>query len=284
MERFDRAWLVVNSASGSNTPEALDDLRDCLCNHAIAAVRTTGFPDEELPSPAALEAAGVPLVIIYAGDGTVNAAVRALAGWPGALLVLPGGTKNLLSKRLHGDYQHTDIVALVQHGGALRRRINVVRCEQGEALGGLLAGPGARWGEVREAMRELDLSAVASGAAEALAEMTGAAMVRCVRPDLGARDGYPLIEMTPGEHGVQLDAFHAETAGEFAAQGLAILRRNFHDGPHDRLGVVERVSIETVDGSPLELLLDGEAATGGPRVEFAVASCEVDLLATAHGN
>ena len=281
---IDRAWLLVNSASGSNTPAALESLDTCLCDHDIAIERTICFPDEDLPDAAQLDEAGVECLIIYTGDGTLNSAISALAGWGGAILVLPGGTMNLLSKRLHGDRENEDIIRTVAGGGARRVRPVMACCDAGTALAGLLVGPGTRWGSVREAMRDLDIAGMASGAAEAMAEMTGDSMVRTSAPALGSAEGYPLIELTPGEHGIQLDAFYAETAGEFAAQGWAILRRNFREGPHDRLGVVEQVMLETADGSPLEILIDGEPARLGPRGEFTMAPCALDLLATGNAD
>ena len=95
-------WLVVNDASGSNDEEALAALRSCCDGCGFAVEREICFPRESLPSPATLDAAGVATVAVFAGDGTVNALVAALAGWSGAVLVLPGGTINLLYHRLHG--------------------------------------------------------------------------------------------------------------------------------------------------------------------------------------
>ncbi|GMM91867.1 diacylglycerol/lipid kinase family protein [Qipengyuania sp. MTN3-11] len=282
--RLNRAWLLVNSASGSNTPAALASLDECLGDHGISVERTICFPDEDLPSASELDAASIPCLIIYTGDGTLNAAIGELKGWGGAVLVLPGGTMNLLSKRLHGDRENEAIIATVSGGGARRVRPVMACCDAGTALAGLLVGPGTRWGSVREAMRELDIPGIAAGTAEALAEMTGTAMVRAASPGLGSADGYPLIELTPGEHGIQLDAFYAENAGEFAAQGWAILRRNFREGPHDRLGVVEKVTLESADGSPLGILIDGEPAKLGPRAEFSMAPCALDLLATGNAD
>ena len=282
MDRFERAWLIANAASGSNTPAALAELQTTLEDHGIAVERTVSFPSDELPDPAALDAAGVPLVIIYTGDGTLNAALTKLKGWGGAVLVLPGGTMNLLSKRLHGDFSAAEIVKVVANGGARRRRVLKIAGPCGDAYAGLLSGPGTHWGTVREAMRELDIAAIASGAAQALARSTGQTMVRAVAPPLGSREGYPLIDMTPGEHGIQINGYQAETASELAQQGWALLRRRFREGPHDRMGIVDQVTLENIDGSPVEVLLDGEPCDAGPSVTFRVAESEVDLLATHH--
>ena len=283
MERFDRAWLLTNAASGSNTPAALEELTSCLSENGINIGRTIAFPDDDLPVPADLVAANVDLLIIYTGDGTLNSALNKLDGWQGAVLVLPGGTKNLLSRRLHGDFSAADIVGVVVGGGARRRRVNLIAGSCGKAYAGLLAGPGTHWGAVREAMRTGDIAAIASGTAEAVAKSTGEATVRAVSPALGKRDGYPLIDMTPGEHGIQINGYIATTPAELALQGWALLRREFRQGPHDRLGIVDQVTLESIDGSPVEVLLDGENCDGGSRITFRVALSEVDLLATHHG-
>lgn len=282
MERFSQAWLLANTASGSNTPAALEQLQACLAQHGIQVDRFLAFPDDRLPCPKDLDEAGVPLLIVYTGDGTLNAALRKLHGWSGAVLVLPGGTMNLLSKRLHGDYPAEDTIAVLAAGGARRRRVTRITGECGDAYAGLLAGPGTHWGTVREAMREGNIAAIATGAAEALAKSTGETMVRAVSPPIGKREGYPLIDLTPGEHGIQANGYTAATPGEWAQQGWALLRRRFREGPHDRLGIIDEVTFENVDGSPVEVLLDGESREAGPRVTFRVALSEVDLLATHH--
>ena len=282
MDRIESTWLVANAASGSNTPAALADLRTCLEAGGIVISRLIGFPDEALPTPEVLDAAGVASMIVYTGDGTINAALTKLKGWGGAVLILPGGTMNLLSKRLHGDYPVAEIVGVVARGGARRRRVTKITGPCGDAYAGLLAGPGTHWGAVREAMRELDIAGFASGAAEALALSTGETRVAAVDPPLGSRDGYPLIDMTPGEHGIQINGYLAETAGELAQHGWALLRRRFRDGPHDRLGIVDAVTLRNIDGSEVAVLLDGEPCEGATEITFRVAQSDVDLLATHH--
>lgn len=133
-------------------------------------------------------------------------------------------------------------------------------------------------------MREVDIGGMLQGASDALARTTGGAMVHCREPQFGRSAGYPLLELTPGEWGIQLDAFHAESAGEYVQQGWALLRRQFREGPHDRLGLVDRAVLASIDGSGIGILIDGEGVEGGPREEIAVARCEVDLLATGHGS
>lgn len=277
-------WLLTNSRSGSNSDAAVEALQTHCRQKGFSIAHQIGFPDEDLPTIADLDSAGVGRLAIFTGDGTLNAAITSLSGWAGEIIVLPGGTMNLLSKRLHGPEAELEtIIERIASGASRAVRPLMARCEEGDALAGLLAGPGTSWASVREAMRDFDIPAIAEGAGEALSETTGGAMVRCVQPQIGKQEGYPLIEFTPSHRGIQLDAFHAEGAGEFLQQSWALLRRNFREGPHTRLGLVDELELETCDGSPLHVLIDGEPATLPSRAKFTVAPCEVDLLATHYG-
>ena len=271
-------WLVRNEASGSNDEDALAALEGCCAEAGFRIARQTCFPDEPLPGPDELDAAGIDLAAVFTGDGTANSLITALAGWGGAVLVLPGGTMNLLYHRLHGNRDMAEVFALAAAGEARRRRPGVIRCPQGTAMVDLLAGPGTSWYEVREAMRDADMLAVADSAAHALEETLGEPGIAC--REVGRAEGYPLVMLTPHDEGIEISGFHAETPGELVAQGWALLRRNFREGPHDVLGLLPRLMLESTDGEPYGLLLDGEKAEAPGAQEFVLAPCEVDLLAT----
>ena len=284
MAQDNPIWLLTNSRSGSNSERAIEALESHCRERGFSIARKIVFPDDDLPTAQALEEAGIGRLAIFTGDGTLNAAITRLSGWGGEIAVLPGGTMNLLSKRLHGpDAELEKIIERIASGAAKAVRPLVARCDGGDALAGLLAGPGTSWASVREAMRDFDIPAMAEGTSDALAETAGGSMVRACAPQLGKQEGYPLIEFTPSHRGMQLDAFHAEGAGELLQQSWALLRRNFREGPHTRLGIVDAVTLETCDGAPLEVLIDGEPATLPSKSTFKVAPCQVNLLATHYG-
>ena len=281
MERTGAIWLVTNPASGSNDDKALEALKRPCSDSGCHVARTIRFPAEPLPDPDALDAAGIELVGVFAGDGTINALVTGLYGWKGAILVLEGGTMNLLYHRLHGEASMEQVIAAVAGGKARRVRPSLVRSAHGDSLAGLLAGPGTAWNEVREAMREGDMAALADEAAAAIEESTSAPMVACVEPALGRPEGYPLIMLTPQGGAIEVRGYHSETVTDYINQGIALLRRNFREGPHDFLGKVDHLRIAGVARQGFGLSVDGESRDGGPEEEFELAACEVDLLATA---
>lgn len=280
MSKHTPFWLVTNAASGSNSKLGLAALHKAAGKAGIAFDRTFHFPDDALPTAAQLDRAGVEVLAVFAGDGTVNALVRSLYGWDGAVLVLPGGTKNLLFHRLHGQQDIAAVLGAVARGAARRVRPGIVRCPQGDGLAGLMSGPGTAWYDVREAMRKADLAAVASGTAQAIEASVAAPMIACTDPPLGRREGYPLIMLTPRDDGFAVEAYYAETVQDYLVQGLALLRREFRDGPSELLGVVRQVELACVSGDPFGLLIDGEKVDCGAAVRFTLVPCEVDLLAT----
>jgi hypothetical protein len=275
-----RLWLVVNDASGSNDTEAVATLEQSCHGAGLALERIVRFPEQPLPTAAGLDDAGIGLVAVFAGDGTVNALVNGLAGWGGAVLVLPGGTMNLLFHRLHGDREADDVIRQVAAGKAMPARPGVIACRGGTALADLLAGPGTRWYEVREAMREADVLAVAGSAAQALGETLGTPGIACREPAVGREEGYPLVMLTPTGEGIRVCGFYAETPGEFLEGGWALVRRRFREGPHDDLGTVERIALASTAGEPFGVLIDGEKAESPAQEEFRLVRCGVDLLAT----
>lgn len=272
--------LVVNEASGSNDEEAQRHLSRCCGSAGLRIARTVRFPEEPLPTAAALDAARVGLVAVFAGDGTVNALVLALSGWGGAVLVLPGGTMNLLYHRLHGERELDEVVALAASGEAKATRPGVIACRAGTALAELLAGPGTGWYEVREAMRAGDVPALAAGAASALGDTLGAPGICCRDPELGRAEGYPLVSLTATDRGIAVAGFYAETPGEFLQGGWAVVSRRFREGPHDELGVAPRITLSSTAGEPFGMLIDGEKAESPGAEQFRLVPCAVDLLAT----
>lgn len=277
-----RCWLVINPASGSNEEGSDQTVAAALTERGWQVDRTLAFPDDPPPDAAMLDAAGIGQLVIFTGDGSMNAVINQLDGWGGDVLVLPGGTMNLLPLRLHRSVDLDAILDVVAGGGARQRRPVGVRCDAGMALAGLLVGPGTAWGRVRESMRKLALSDMARDALDALRTTATGACVTVPGNGMVRDGGYPLVELTPGEYGIQIDGYFADAPLDYAGQAWAALRRRFREGPHDRLGLAEDITLVTADDSPLACLIDGEEAQCASGSRFVAEPCGVNLLATAH--
>ncbi|MEE2916415.1 MAG: diacylglycerol kinase family protein [Pseudomonadota bacterium] len=145
-----RFWLIANARSGSVSDTTREGVVAALESRGALAGRTD-FPTEPLPEPRDLTAAGVDTVAVLAGDGTINAAARRYADWPGALLILPGGTMNLLARALHGDAAPVAIVELLDQARAVD--LPVIAAAEHRAFVGVILGPATAWNRARERWR-----------------------------------------------------------------------------------------------------------------------------------
>jgi hypothetical protein len=281
--RSAKTWLVMNGASGSNGADSRQALERALAGIGHGPDRIVDFQTAEAPSRRDLDEAQVGLLAIFTGDGSANAVITALEGWAGDVLLLPGGTANLLARDLHGDAEPEAIVAALGEGRLGAPARHVVRCSQGAALIEVLAGPGATWCDVREGLREGALAEVANTALEATRQSTGGAMVHVVDPPLGHEEGYAGVRMSPVGDRMTVDGYAARGVTDYVKQGIALLRRDFREGPHDELGLQPEIVCQSIDGSPIALMIDGERRTGQPEERFSLARLRVNLLAMRHG-
>jgi len=280
MEHKRKIWLITNTASGRNDGKAVDAIEhSCGACGLIIANRST-FPDEPLPTPDQLSRDGIDLLAIFAGDGTVNGVLKAMSGWDGQVLVLPGGTMNLLFHRLFGDLTLDQVLAAVGRSAVIARRPGIISCVFGHGYAEAMAGPGTSWSGVREAMRGGNLITMAAEAGAALSETVAGAMVACIEPPLGRPEGYPLLMIEAGDTSLRLIAYHAETTGEVFEQAAAMAAHEFRRGPHEVLGEAKEFTLVAPEGEGFGVLLDGERTRATGQARFSLAACEVDLLAT----
>jgi len=273
-------WLVYNKASGSNDEAVLAQIEADLSEAGFRIARRTSFPDQYPPSAAELDAQHIATLCIFTGDGSIHTVVPALFGWQGRILVLPGGTMNLLSHQLHGDASPGEIVERIAAGQSRIVRPPVLEGRYGIALTGALAGPGTQWNEVREAMRNSALGEIASAATEAASASIKGERVVCRGLEHVRPEGYAAIAITPIAGGIAANGYYADRLGDYMGQILAMMQGDFRDGPHDDLGTLPSIEIATLNGEPMGLLLDGEPEDGLACESFRIGSCGVDLIAT----
>lgn len=280
MNNGEHLWLVVNPASGSNDDDAVETLVGQFAEAGHTPAKVIDISTEPDLSARALDSAGVGLLAVFTGDGSLSSVLAQVEGWRGEVLVLPGGTTNLLAKALHGDEVTAQSVIADFLGGTLvATRRPVIAWSKGKAVCEILAGPGATWSDVREELRDGAVGKVVQAALEAARQTTGGALVRVIDPEAGKPDGYGGVRIVPEDDGLIVDGYGADSIAEYVQQGLALLKRDFREGPHDELGCHASLVCATVDGAPMDLMIDGERATGAPVETFSLASLAVNLLA-----
>lgn len=272
---FTRPALICNDKSGSFDPTIRDAIAAACRDAGAPLAATFTLPDGDIPDVGALRERGIDLLLVWTGDGTINAAATRAAGWDGALLPLPGGTLNLLSKQLHGDRPAPVILADALAGKGRRRPIPTIRSDEGEAFVTVVAGPATRWAEVRETMRQDGLIEASRAAPDALDAMLNAPGV-----GVAGHDGtYPAVILTPTEQGITADGILTEGTADVLRHGLAWLGGDFRDGPSERIATAETILLESA--APISLEYDGELGESPSPARFALAISAVDFLATA---
>jgi len=269
-------WIVLNR--GSRTVGEDWDARLTAAFEARGAVvaGVTDFPHDPLPEPAALDRAKVDTVAVAAGDGTINALAQTLDNWPGVLLVLPGGTMNLLAKSLHGDATPEVIVAAVADPPQTRA-VTTVDADGARALVGVIVGPGASWVHAREAVRK--------GRWGRLRRTVRLAWLRSLSSSVRLREGrkrsrgYRAIFIHPDGDVLSVVRVRASGWTDGVRLGFSYLvgnwatARGIETGTAETLQLVERRPVFALfDGEPLRLSPDARLTMGHTRLRFVVTA------------
>ncbi len=244
-----RLWLVHNAASGSTSAAIVAEF-DAACTHDVAG--RTEFPVEPLPDAAALDAAQVDTLVVFAGDGTINAATCNVDDWGGQCLILPGGTMNGLAKALHGDATWSDILARAP--GAPTETVPIATCADHRAMVGVIAGPASSWFHAREYVRAGAWSKVA----RALRYAARKTFARTIRVEgEGPHAGrHRAVIITPLDGGLEVASI--STASWFAAAklGASWLLGNWRTDSD--VAVTQAPSVTLTSSRPVSSLWDGE--------------------------
>lgn len=256
---MQRLWFITNPHSGSASDQACAAIEAVFEERDLALAGRTRFPEEDLPTGAMLDAAHADTVVLFAGDGTINAALCRLATWSGAVLILPGGTMNLLAKALHGDRSAEAIIHAAHQRG---RRVAMPMVEAGahRAFVGLILGPAAHWGRAREAARKGRVARFAGAVRNAWRRTFGRGIA--VRGVPGMEGRYQAVFVAPAAAGLQVSAVDARHWGAIAELGWAWLTGDWvaaHAVTHRRADALQPVSRR-----PVLALFDGEPVTLAP--------------------
>lgn len=153
---LERVAVVVNPASGSAGPDAVEAAERILADQGLnGAVTTPGEDGLEACLKAALDS-GPDLLAIIAGDGTARIGAE-MAGPKGPLVApLPGGTMNMLPNALYGGRDWKTALADSLSNGTIRPVSGGEIDGQAFYVAAILGSP-ALWADAREAVRDGDI-------------------------------------------------------------------------------------------------------------------------------
>lgn len=270
-----RLWFITNPGSGTATQPKCEAIEAVFQERGLELVGRTGFPDEALPAPAALEAARVDTVVLFAGDGTINAALSALGEWDGAFLILPGGTMNLLAKGLHASLDPHEIIAAA-HEDARTIALPYVEAGPHRAFVGLILGPAAHWFRAREEVRKRRFARVFKAARHAWNRTFGSGLRIVGVPRL--RRGYQAIFAHPDPRGIEVSGIDARDWRSIVELGWTFANGEWATAAPVTQATVARFSLG--GSKPVLGLFDGEPVTLDPGTRISGGMSREILIST----
>lgn len=258
---MEKSCFIFNAQSGQFKPGLDDALVASLTQAGFPPAFTLNCAEEKLPAAAMLGHHGVSLCVAFAGDGTISALAGQLTGWDGTIVVLPGGTMNLLATALHGDADADAILAALAMSRGERTCVPVVHSDAGDALTGLLAGVTTPWVDVREALRAGSITSFAKNVPDALSATFSDEAVELV----GEGVHFPAVFVDPvSATELSVTGFKIDGPAQLLEHGVAWLRRDFREGPHESLG--QRGKVRLRQNGPGVVLIDGEKRDAGETI------------------
>lgn len=213
------------------------------------------------------------MFIVWGGDGTLRSALTLVGQKTPNLLLLPGGTMNLLTKSIHGDHPWDKILASVI-AAPKRRMLPAGRVNGQDFYCAMLAGAPARFAEARESLRRGEIVKAMGETRVALDAL------ETLHLDARYRDGYsfgsdtlpttsvigamvgPLVK----EGGMEI----ATLADPTAASALNVIWSSFmgdwRNAPGIHIVPAQSLVIECEEDVEIPVIIDGEPIDAGSTV------------------
>lgn len=276
---MNKLWMITNPASGSATPEKCDAIEAIFAERGMELVKRTNFPDDDMPTVDDLVAAKVDTVVLFAGDGTVNFAACRYDKWQGEALILPGGTMNVLAKRLHGEAEPHDIVHAAHERG-VARPLPFVESGPHRAFCALIVGPAAAWAGAREAVRYRRVKRLLR-AAKVAWKRTWSRGVTLF--DGRKRTGHhKALLIAPEDGWLRVTAFSPQTVREALRLGWGFIRGNWQNA--GSVDDTRSAHVTVSGGNSIHALFDGEAVQLPSPASISSGTSRLQFITTGQGN
>jgi diacylglycerol kinase family enzyme len=275
---------LVNPAAGGVTPDGAHRMHAALEGAGVRGADVVEIDRDNCEMQLRDLAAQSPdLFVVWGGDGTLRSALGTVGKVTPNLLLLPGGTMNLLTRSIHGDKPWDSILQEVLDEPR-RIRLPAGRINDEQFYCAMLAGAPAKMAEAREAIRRGELVKAAAGARAALDTL------QSLHLDAVYRDGYsfgggrlPATSVI----GVLVGALAKDAPMEIAAlteptatAALNVVWSSFTSDWRNAPGVkvVPATSLELTceEGEDIPVIIDGETIQAGDRlyVEYVKEAAE----------
>lgn len=281
---------LFNPHSGSVSADGGERLQAALENAGVRGADIIQTNPEDCFGQLMKLAAQQPdLFVVWGGDGTLKGALETIGQITPNLLLLPGGTMNLLPKSIHGEKTWEQIIEGVL-ASPKRKMLPAGKVNNELFFCAMLAGAPARFAEARESLRRGELVKAAAEARAAIDTLNS------LHLDARYSDGYSFEggqlpttsiigavvgSLTKEGTGMEVAALASPTTGG----ALNVVWTSFFSDWRNAPGVtaVPATSLEigNDDGGDIPVIVDGEHIEVGPKVRVSFIKEAAQCLTAA---
>lgn len=229
------------------------------------------------------------LFIVWGGDGTIRTALTTVGPITPNLLLLPGGTMNLLPHAIHGE-KTWDAVLRDVLKTPKRRDLPAGEANGERFYCAMLAGAPAHFAEVRESLRRGEIVKAAAATSSAIE------VLKNMHLEASYRDGYAFTDsrlptssvvgaiigsLTKSGHGMEV----ASLANPTATGALNVVWTSFftdwRNAPGVEVAPATSLDIGSDEGQDIPIIADGEPVESASRVRVTFVEKASQCLAAA---
>jgi diacylglycerol kinase family enzyme len=285
-----KTFAIFNPASGSVPPDGGERL--------LATLEAAGVRDTEMIQIDATDCArqlkdiaeqSPDLFVVWGGDGTLKAALETAGQVTPNLLLLPGGTMNLLTRSIHGEKTWEQIVTDVL-AAPKRRMLPAGRVNDDLFFCAMLAGAPARFAEARESLRRGELVKAAVEARAAIDTLNTLELTADYKDGYSFEGGQlpttsiigaVVGSLTKTGQGMEVAALAEPTTGGALNVVWTSFFTDWRSAPGVTTAPATSLEIGNDAGDDIPLIVDGEHVDAGRKISVKFVEKAAQCLTAA---
>jgi Diacylglycerol kinase catalytic domain len=275
-----RTIALINSRAGSVGADGARRMRSALSGVGLDHAEILEFDHDAADAQLRrIQEVAPDLVIVWGGDGTHRSVLDTLGRHSSQVLLLPGGTMNLLTKWLHGGRPWEHVLWSVL-GSPKPRILPAGRVDDMLFFCAMIAGVPAQLAAAREDVRRGDIGRAIQDTGTALSSVHSIHLAASFGRDPGHPDEHfptgnvvgALVGPLARNERMEVAWLSLESAWSALEFAWASFASEWRDRPGMLVRPADSLLVENVDGLDIPAMIDGERIA--PRTSFKITLVE----------
>jgi len=281
-----KVGAIVNTSSGSCDLESEEKMLNTLKGAGIAEPRIwCGRADQMAPFFAEAVGQKLDVLLVLGGAGTIRTAAEGCTQEGQYLILLPGGTLNMLSRALYGDLSWEDTLKNILAAPSVRALSGGHVADKQFFIAAIVGAP-SLWADARESIREGEIVDAIKKGGVAFQNMFETKVQYLISGKIkGEAEAVALIcpliseGMSDSEQALEAAVIDVESAAAVIGLATAAAFGKWRDDRNIRLTKTKRVTVQSSKDIPA--ILDGERVNLGRSAEIDFVSRAVNVIVAA---